>query len=335
MSGILVVAPSWIGDAILSQPMLALLRRQDPASRIDVLAPAWALPIYRRMPEVAQTLESPFAHGELGLGARFRLAHTLRHHRYDKAYVLPNSFKSALSPFLARIPERIGYIGELRFGLLTDARRLDKSKFPRMVERFAQLAGARNAGLAQPLPTPRLVVRDAERSALISRLGLDTRRPVCLCPGAEYGPAKRWPVDYFSDLAIRLAAQDRAVWIMGSAREMQLGETIQAASGKAVNLCGKTTLDEATVLLSAAEMVVANDSGLMHVAAALDRPMIALYGSSSPDFTPPLSANARIVRLGVPCSPCFERVCPLQHFDCMMKLKPDRVLDEIERFSAP
>ena len=335
MPRLLIVAPSWVGDALMSQPLLTLLKRQEPDATIDVLGPGWALPIYRRMPEVSGTIESPFAHGELGLGKRWRLGRKLAA-GYDRAYVLPNSFKSALVPAFARIPQRIGFVGEARQLLLTDARALDKQALPLMVERFAFLAIPPGSQLSRPVPRPQLQVGMTERDALVSRLGLAfSGRIACFCPGAEYGPAKRWPTSHFAALAAKLSAAGYAVWVVGSAKERELGEAIRTASGnKAVNLCGNTSLDEAVVLLSCAAIVVSNDSGLMHVAAALDRPMVALYGSSSPGFTPPLSEAAHIVRIELPCSPCFERVCPLGHFDCMMKLDPGLVFAEIERLDA-
>ena len=321
-----------MGDALLSQPLLTRLKQQDPQSRIDILAPGWALPIFRRMPEVSETFESPYAHGELALRKRWRIARSLRAKSYERAFVLPNSFKSALVPMFAGIPERIGFIGELRQWLLTDARRLDERALPLMVERFAWLADAADAGLTQPVPRPQLRVTEAERAQLRQRLGLSAAgRVACFCPGAEYGPAKRWPAQYFGELAQRLGAEGYAVWLVGSAKERDIGDAISGSCATAVNLCGRTTLDDAVVLLSCADLVVSNDSGLMHAAAALDRPMIALYGSSSPFFTPPLSDRAYVVKHDVPCSPCFQRVCPLKHFDCMMKLAPSRVLDEIHR----
>jgi heptosyltransferase-2 len=332
MTRILVVAPSWVGDALLSQPLLTRLKQQDPQSHIDVLAPGWALPVFRRMPEVGETLESPFSHGELALGKRWRLGRNLRARRYDRAYVLPNSFKSALVPAFAGIPGRIGFIGELRQWLLTDARRLDQRALPLMVERFAWLADAADAAVTRPVPRPQLRVTEAERAQLRRNFGLAAAgRVACLCPGAEYGPSKRWPAQHFGELAKMLGAEGFAVWLVGSAKERDIGEAISANCPAAVNLCGRTTLDDAVVLLSCADLVVSNDSGLMHVAAALDRLMIALYGSSSPLFTPPLSGLAHVVKHEVPCSPCFQRVCPLKHFDCMMKLAPSRVLDEIHR----
>ncbi|MEO8003909.1 MAG: lipopolysaccharide heptosyltransferase II [Betaproteobacteria bacterium] len=331
MTAILVVAPSWIGDALLSQPMLALLKQRDPECVIDVLGPGWVLPVYRRMPEVRDTIESPFGHGALALGERMRLGRQLRKNRYEAAYVLPNSFKSALVPLFAAIPKRIGFVGEVRYGLLSDARRLDERALPRMVERFASLASPRGARIDSTLAQPRLQVGDAERDAVMAQLQLARpARLACLCPGAEYGPAKRWPAEYFGDLATKLAGEGYAVWVVGSKKEAEIGEEIRERSGDiALNLCGRTSLDQAVVLLSAADAVVTNDSGLMHVAAALDRPMVALYGSSSPAFTPPLSSQARIVKLDIACSPCFERTCPLGHFNCMMKLMPDRVLGEV------
>ena len=336
MTRILIVAPSWVGDALLSQPLLTLLKQRDPGSTIDVLGPGWALPIFRRMPEVNETIESPFAHGELALRKRLKTGRSVRARHYDRAYVLPNSFKSALVPLFARIPERIGFVGEARHWLLTDARLLDERALPLMVQRFAHLAAPRGSALDAALPNPRLQVEPAERDHLMAQLGL-VRPPhlICFCPGAEYGPAKRWPPHYFGELAAALHAEGSTVWIVGSSKERDMGEAIRERSaGVAVNLCGSTTLDQALVVLSGADLVVTNDSGLMHVAAALDRPMVALYGSSSPAFTPPLSRRAQILKLDVPCSPCFERTCPLGHFDCMMKLMPARVLAEIHRHCA-
>jgi len=330
---ILIIAPSWVGDAVLSQPLLALLKVQDPDARIDVLAPGWVLPVYRRMPEVTDTIDSPFKHGQLGIGARLRLARQIRQARYDRAFVLPNSFKSALVPWLAGIPGRIGFLGELRYGLLTDARRPDDKRLPRMVERFAHLAGGSEHPLPSPLPRPALQVGAPEVDAVLAAKGLARPdRLACFCPGAEYGPAKRWPPRYFAQLAQQLSCDGFDIWLLGSSKDAAAGaEIVRHAAGTVLDLTGKTSLDEALVLLSIADQVVTNDSGLMHVAAALDRPLVAIYGSSSPDFTPPLSDRARVVRLGIACSPCFERVCPLGHFDCMMRLDPERVLREIRQ----
>jgi len=329
---ILIVAPSWVGDAILSEPLVALLRERFGNPVIDVLAPPWCGPVYARMRGIGRVIPNPIGHGSLALAARRTLARSLRKAdrpaRYTCAFVLPNSWKSALVPWLAGIPRRIGYLGEARWGLLNDARRLHGKGPPRLVDRFAALAAPRSAP-APFAPPPVLVPDAANRAAAAQALGLGSDRPVAvLCPGAEYGPAKRWPTEYFSALAQRLAADGWQVWIAGSPKDAALGEEI-ARSGAGVNLCGKTSLAEAIDLMSCAGCVVSNDSGLMHVAAALDRPLTALYGSSSPAFTPPLSARARIVRTGIACSPCFERACPLGHFNCMMQLTPDQVMQHI------
>jgi len=332
MHRILVVAPSWIGDTVLAQPSLRLLQARHAGVALDVLAPRWTLPLLGRMAEVRRAIESPFGHGDLRLGERRKLGRTLAGEGYDQAIVLPNTFKSALVPFFAGIRVRTGYIGELRLGLLNDARRLDKERLPQIAQRYAALALPRGETLPWPLPEPALQIDEPGRRATLEKFGLDAGRPVAvLCPGAEYGPAKRWPARYFANLAQAFAARGCAVWLIGSAGDAAVGEQIAAtAAGACRNLCGETTLGEAIDLIGSASAVVSNDSGLMHVAAALGRPLIALYGSSSPAFTPPLSASAQVLKLDLPCSPCFKRECPLGHFNCMMQLKPDRVLAAVD-----
>jgi len=333
---ILVIGPSWIGDTVLAQPLLRRLRERHSEVELDVLAPSWTLPLVQRMSELSQAIASPFSHGEVNLAARWRLARRLAQHGYDQSIVLPNSFKSALIPRLAGIRLRTGYVGEFRYALLNDARRLDKRALPLMVERYAALADSPGTSLRRPLPSPRLALREPERAALRHRLELTDAAPVAVfCPGAEYGPAKRWPAAYFADLARRLAAKGWQIWLIGSAKDRGIGEEIaRLSAGACLNLCGRTNLDEAVDLLSCARLVVSNDSGLMHVAAALNLPLIALYGSSSPSFTPPLSARASVLKLDLPCSPCYQRECPLQHFNCMIQLTPDRVYSAISALQA-
>jgi heptosyltransferase-2 len=328
---ILIVAPNWIGDALLAQPLLARLRRKYSGVLIDALAPGWTAPVLRRMPEITEVIDAPFAHGELKLPARWRLGRALRARAYDEAIVLPNTFKSALIPFFAGIRVRTGFVGELRYGLLNRVHRLDEHALPLMAERYAQLAEEPGAPPARPLAEVGLRVDPANLAAALKRLELSRAKPVvAFCPGAEYGPAKRWPARYFAELATRLAARGRAVWLFGSGKDREIGEEIvRLASGVAVNLCGRTDLASAIDLLSLAEVVVSNDSGLMHVAAAVGRPVVALYGSSSPEHTPPLARVFRIVRTGIDCSPCYARECPLGHFKCMIELTPERVLQEI------
>jgi heptosyltransferase-2 len=332
MAKILVIGPSWVGDMVMAQALFKLLHARHAGLELDVLAPRWTFAILERMPEVRRAIESPFEHGDLKLGERRRLGRSLAAEGYDQAIVLPKTFKSALVPFFARIPLRTGYIGELRHWILNDARKLDERRLPQMAQRYAALGLPRGEALRLPLPVLKLQVDEGKRRALLGRLGLDRGRPAAaLCPGAEYGPAKRWPARYFAELAHGLAARGCAVWLVGSQNDRQAAAEIeQSAGGACRNLCGETTLAEAIDLMASASLVVSNDSGLMHVAAALGKPLIALYGSTSPDFTPPLSANAQVLKLDLPCSPCFERVCPLGHFNCMMQLTPDRVLAAVD-----
>ncbi len=324
----LVIGPAWVGDAVLAQPMLAALQHNHPDEALHVLAPHWIHGVLARMPQVAQILTNPFAHGQLALGKRRDLGRQLAQAGYTRALVLPNSFKSALVPWMARIPIRTGYVGEMRSLLLTDARILDKTTHPLMVERFAALAYPATTPLPKPLPQPRLVPNLVEQGHSLRRLELDPGQPILvLCPGAEYGPAKQWPARHFAVLAQHWVDLGHQVWILGSAKDHSVGESIRAlASGAIRNLCGKTRLSEAVDLMALAHQVVSNDSGLMHVAAALERPLKALFGSSSPHFTPPLSAQARVYCLNLPCSPCFQRTCPLGHTNCLEKLVPEQLL---------
>jgi len=327
MYKILVVSPSWVGDTMLAQPMFARLKQRHPGCQIDVFAPPWTAALLRQMPEVHTVIINPFPHGALQIGGRMGIGRQLRAARYDEAIVLPNSFKSALTPFFAGIPHRTGFQGEMRYGLLTDKRKLDKHKLPLMVERFAQLAEPPFHPVQHPIPRPHLQVSTEQRQPVLQRLNLTLDKQVAIfCPGAEYGPAKRWPISYFAELAQRLEARGYAVWLVGSPKDKEIGDKIIALGNPHCrNLCGDTDLADAIALLSCAALVVSNDSGLMHLAAALDRPMLALFGSSSPQFTPPLSDKAQVLKLDLPCSPCFKRECPLGHFNCMMQLTPQKV----------
>jgi len=325
---VLVVAPSWVGDAILSEPLFAWLRGAGVAASIDVIAPPWCGPVYARMRGVGRIIDSPAAHGQVALRERRRLGIALRG-TYTHAYVLPNTWKSALVPWFARIPRRIGYSGEARYGLLTEARRLDARALPQLVARYAALAMPARGSAGEP-PAPVLVPDAANREAAMRALSLSTARPVAiLCPGAEFGPAKRWPAEHFAALAKRLARDGCAVWLVGSPNDRPAAAAVVAACGASANavtdICGRTDLGTAIDLLSIASIVVSNDSGLMHAAAAVRAPLVALFGSSSPLYTPPLSDTARIARIEIACSPCFKRECPLGHFRCMRELSPELV----------
>ena len=325
----LIVAPAWIGDAVMAQPLFIRLQQHTPGLQLDALAPRWVAPVLQRMPQISEVIDNPFAHGELAFAARFRLARELAKKGYQRAYILPNSAKSALIPWLAAIPERIGFTGEARYGLLNRRHTLDKIALPQMSERFAQLAEAPGARLPRPLPLPRLSSSHAQQAQARQELGIASAEKIAVfCPGAEYGPAKRWPARHFATLADELGRRGYAIWLLGSPKDRAVGDEIVrlATASAPLNLCGTTSLAQAIDLIAAASVVVCNDSGLMHVAAALDRPLVAVYGSSSPGFTPPLSPRAQIISLNLPCSPCFKRECPLGHLDCLNQLEPQRVL---------
>ena len=313
----------------MMQPLLMRLRGQQPDAEIHVLAPAWSAPLLARMPEVTASIGNPFAHGEFDWAGRRALGRRLAGDSatagFQEAYVLPNSWKSALIPWFAGIPKRVGYTGEARFLLLNERHSLDKSGVPRLVDRYAALAGPLDGPAANPLLTSTSEQQRAARSAL--DLPLDVA-PIIFCPGAEFGPAKRWPSEHYAELAIKVSRGSTApVWCIGSAKDAEVGAEIERLSeGAAQNLCGRTNLEQAIDLIAGARAVVSNDSGLMHVAAALDRPLVALYGSSSPTYTPPLSPHARIISLDLECSPCFKRECPLGHLNCLNQLQPEQVL---------
>ena len=329
MRSLLVIAPSWVGDMVMAQSLFKVLKSGDPERAIDVLAPGWTLPLLARMPEVRTAIDMPLGHGELRLGTRRRIAVGLRDSHYEQAIVLPNSLKSALIPFWARIPRRTGYVGEMRQWLLNDCRRLDKQRLPMTVQRFVALGLPEGAVVPEPVPYPQLVSTQQDQHAAAERLGVCNHyKPVlALCPGAEFGPAKQWPEEYYARVAKNWLDQDWHVWLFGSANDVTVCNRINALAGDGChNLAGRTSMAEAIDLLAMAAFVVTNDSGLMHVAAALQRPMVAIYGSSDPGFTPPLAETAQVERLALDCSPCFKRECPLGHLKCLRDLSPERVM---------
>jgi heptosyltransferase II len=317
----LVIAPQWIGDAVMTEPLLRRLHARG--ERLTVAALPWVAPVYRAMPQVDAVVELPFRHGGLQLRERRTLGRQLRG-QFENAYVLPNSLKSALLPLLAGIPRRVGYLGEARVGLLTHRLKNPKDK-PPMVAFYSALSG--EAGVESDRPS--LAVPDAQVDEVLQRQGLARGGYVVMAPGAEYGPAKRWP--HFAALAAQL---DRPVVLLGSAKEARECEAIRAQAPRQVrNLAGQTSLAEAFALIAGAGHVVSNDSGLMHVAAAFGAPQVALFGSSSPLHTPPLNARAQVLWLKqdpdyqppLDCSPCFQRECPLGHFRCLQDLDAGRV----------
>lgn len=328
-SKILVIGPAWVGDMVMAQSLFKLLKQSNPDLIIDVLAPDWTFSLLSRMPEINQSISLPLKHGELNLIARYRLAKQLRAHQYDQAIVLPNSFKSALIPWLAGIPKRTGWRGEFRYGLLNDIRTLDKQRYPLMIEQFIALGLPKEAPLPAVYPYPSFTIStDAQAAVLQKYQPIYRDKPIlAISAGAEFGPSKRWPVEYFAAVANQKITEGWDVWLFGSPKDKPITDKImELTKDQCENIAGRTELSETIALLSLVSGLITNDSGLMHIAAALNKPLIAIYGSTSPAFTPPLSTQATILKLNLVCQPCFARDCPLKHHRCMLDLKPEQVL---------
>lgn len=338
---IFVVGPSWVGDMMMSQSLYRTLKALHPAATIDVMAPAWCRPLLEKMPEVDNAIPMPLGHGALAIGERRRLGKQLKENGYTHAYVLPNSLKSALVPFFADIPKRTGWRGEMRYGLLNDLRPLNKEAFPLMVERYVALAYDKQkvqkaTDLPQPLLWPKLSVTENDIATTLSQFSLSTQRPaIGFCPGAEFGPAKRWPHYHYAALAQKLITeQGYQIFLFGSQKDKEAGEEIKQtltpdAREACFNLAGETSLEQAVNLIASCKAVVSNDSGLMHVAAALERPLVALYGPSSPDFTPPLSHKARVIRLITGYHKVRKGDAEQGYHQSLIDIQPEKVFAEL------
>ncbi len=324
---ILVLGPAWVGDMVLAQSLFKTLKINDPHCTIDVAAPAWTLPLLERMPEVDKAIPLSFKHGQLALRQRWDFGTSLKTSAYTQSIILTNSLKSAVLPFAARIPIRTGFLGEFRYGLLNDVRKLDKTKLPRTVDRFVALGIYPGSPLPDDMPEPRLLADEDNARALVERFGLSTGQKIlALCPGAEYGEAKRWPTEYYAEVAAAAIEHGWAVWLFGSDKDIPVTADInRLTQNNCQDFGGKTKLGEAVDLMSLCDVVVSNDSGLMHISAALGKKLIAIYGSSDPYHTPPMNADAVVEYLGLDCSPCFKRVCPLGHLNCLRKITPSQV----------
>ncbi len=329
----LIVGPAWVGDMVMAQSLFIALRQQYPALLIDVLAPRWSEPLLAAMPEVNQSIVMPLGHGELGLVKRYRLGRSLRAENYDWSIVLPNSLKSALLPYWAGIPQRTGYKGEMRYGLLNDLRYLDKSVLTMTVQRFVALGHSPHPQQVPACPQPALGLAADACQQVLEKFTLRPQAFVALCPGAEYGPAKRWPERHFAALAAQLIGDGQQVLLLGSAKDQAVAADICRLldSTDLIDLTGKTSLHEVIGLLQSASAAVSNDSGLMHIAAAVGTPVVALYGSSDPGFTPPLADHSVVVSLGLDCSPCFKRECPLGTLACLEGMSPEQVYSALQR----
>lgn len=321
----LIVAPAWVGDMVMAHTLVQCLTALPDTGEIHMAAPPATAPLAQRMPGVSKSHVVEFAHGEVGIGKRRRLGHQLRDENYGQAFVLPNSWKSALLPWFAGIERRVGWHGEARYLLLNDRRRLDSAGYPLMIERFMALADPAGTLPLKPYPLPQLVPDAENLNKIMLELGLHGESVTVLCPGAEFGTAKKWPPRHYAEIARRVISSGRQVWLMGSPTDAKDCAEIAAAAPGVTDLSGRTTLLDAVDLISVAEQVVCNDSGLMHVACALGRPTVGIFGSTSPQFTPPLGDQAAVVQLELDCRPCFKRTCPLGHLQCLEGLQPERV----------
>lgn len=333
---ILILGPAWVGDMVLAQSLFKTLKANKPNCIIDVAAPAWTLPLLERMPEINKAIALPFKHGELAFFERIKFGKSLKNKGYTQAIILTNSFKSALLPWAAGIKRRTGFLGEIRYSLINDIRPLDKIKLKKTVERFVFLSLDKNQNLAENLPNPRLISNKNNALEALKKLGVaqPTVKVLGLCPGAEYGEAKRWPAEYYAEVAREALNKGWQVWLFGSDKDIPVTTSInQLTQNKCLNLGGKTNLSEAIDLMALCDTVISNDSGLMHVAAALDKKLIAIFGSSNPYHTPPMHPNAVIEYLGVECSPCFKRVCPLEaqneKLKCLKRINPSHIINTL------
>jgi len=358
----LLIGPSWVGDMVMAHSLVQRIVEGDPGAHIQMVAPPATAAIAERMEEIKQVHRLAVAHGEFGLGARWRLGRQLSSQHWDHAIVLPNSWKSALVPWFARAHKRTGWRGEARYGLLNDSKALPKTELALMIERFLALANLDEATVAKPYPRPSLRIDHRQQAQLITEFELvGDGHSVALCPGAQFGDAKQWPAQHFAEVAIACISRGFEVWLLGSPADreicaeiarrsadwvVQTGrqklESLPSGVARVVDLCGRTSLLAAVDLLAAAAVVVANDSGLMHVACAVDTPAIALYGSTSPKFTPPLHQQAKVISLvtldegarRLDCQPCFERTCRFGHTNCLAELPPKAVLKELAQLGV-
>ncbi len=329
---VLILGPSWVGDMVMAQSLFQTLKQSRPGVQIDVAAPAWTLPLLDRMPEVTEKIALPFQHGKLDLMKRIRLGRQLKANHYQQSINLVNSLKSAILPFAAGIPKRTGFLGEMRYGLLNDIRPLDKTLLPKTVDRFVAL-GLDHGQKPQEIPQPVLHADQTNGHLALEKLGIKlySDKILGLCPGAEYGEAKRWPTEHFASVANAVLNRGWQVVLFGSDKDKPITQAInQHTQQRCIDLGGKTALGDAIDIMALCHTVISNDSGLMHVAAALDKKLIAIFGSSDPSHTPPIHPTAIIEYLGLSCSPCFKRTCPLKHLNCLTQIQPQSIVNRLQ-----
>ena len=326
----LIIAPSWIGDLIISQSLLKYLKKEYPNCQIDMIVRPELTNLAKMMPEVKNIYPLDIKHKEFGLIKRHILAKEIKKHLYSTSIILPNSFKSAIIPWLANIPIRIGYNRELRLFLLNKKYSLIKHK-DSMVNRYLKLADGSYSDVIRPS-----LLINGDSSKLISRKYLinNSKKNIVLCPEAEYGSAKRWPINKWMQLANFYKEKDYNVYFLGKNKSLEIKYQNILKKDSIISLLGKTSLEEAAYILSIVDLVVTNDSGLMHIAASVNTNLISIFGSSSPFYTPPLMKDqfGEVIYKALTCSPCFKRECPLQHLNCLNNISSEEILDKSSKY---
>ncbi len=335
----LIISPSWLGDLIMSQSLYKALKSQDPNCIIDIYAPAYTMPILDRMPEISKKIVNPFEHGAFNFRQRYAEGRKLRDEHYDSVFILPNSLKSAFVGFFANIADRRGFKGESRYILINNMR-TNKNDFPLMVERYVALAFDKNiVKTAKDLPKfdyPKLDVKPLNKDRA-EELGLDfSKKNLILGCGANYGPSKLWPVEYFARVSDWWIENGGNVIGIGSQKDIptvaKIYEKLSEKNKKHFSdIAGKTNLTEALDIVGSSTAAVCNDSGLMHTVAAADIPQVCIFGSTSTGYTPPLSDKAICVESDEPCHPCFKRTCKFDTYACLKKITPEMVISKLQQ----
>jgi heptosyltransferase-2 len=322
----------WIGDFVRCHSVVKVLKARFPARPVDVLSTALCAPLADYMPELRQAIVVDLPRKRLAYDQHAALAQRLKHESYGTALIMPRTWKAALAPFLAGIPERVGWLGEMRFLLLNEVR-YGERKRPRMIDQCAALALPSDAEQPADWPLPELRVPSAEVAGWRERLGLTATGPaIALAPGAV-GPSKRWPAVAYAEVARRLTAQGIAVWVLGGPDEKSLAQEIIADAGPLARDLTGNDLRGAILALAAADVAVSNDSGLLHVAAALGTLAVGIFGPTSPWHWAPLNPIAAAVQAPVrlDCQPCHKPTCRMQHHRCMRDISAEHVLEITRR----
>ncbi|MCY4303713.1 MAG: lipopolysaccharide heptosyltransferase II [Aestuariivita sp.] len=327
---ILVFGPKWVGDSVMAQSLYERIKQLNSAATIDVVAPKYLHSLLKRMPQVKDTIYMPLAHGQLGLRERRRIGISLRK-RYNQAIILKRSFKVALIPWFAKIPIRTGFRGEMRYGLINDMRQLNSDEMPRLVDRFVSLGQPKQTPLPKNITPSRLIVKPANAQMCMEHLGIDNELPIMiLAPGTAASPSKQWPARHFAKLAEHYGNRGYQIWILGSRKDQDVCRQITKTANIPIhNLCGRTTLEDSIDLLAQAEKVVSNDSGLMHIAAAVGCSVVGIFGSTPPEYALPISDHVRYSWANLSCSPCWQRTCRYGHYHCLTHITPQEVISVV------